>query len=52
MPRLRVPFEQCEGPIMNVEHHLVPFARIGAHEQHAAVTEPKLGVVTVTSPAG
>ena len=28
---------------MGVEHHLLRLARIGPHEQHAAVTEPNMG---------
>ena len=35
--------EQGEGPVVGVEHHLLRLARIGAHEQHPAVTEPDMG---------
>ena len=35
--------EQGEGPVVGVEHHLLRLARIGPHEQHAAVTEPDMG---------
>ena len=28
---------------MRVEHHLLRLARIGPHEQHAAVTQPGMG---------
>jgi len=35
--------EQRERPIVGVEHHLLRLARIGAHEQHAAVAEPDVG---------
>ena len=34
------PLEQCERPIMGVEHHLLRLARIGPHEQHPTVAEP------------
>ena len=33
------PLEQCERPIMGVEHHLCA-ARISPHEQHPTVAEP------------
>src|SRR3954447_6710643 len=36
------PFEKGEGARMRVEHHLLALARIGAHEQHAAVAEPDM----------
>ena len=32
--------EEGEGPVVGVEHHLLRLARIGPHEQHAAVAEP------------
>ena len=32
--------EEGERPIMGIEHHLLRFARIGADERHAAMTEP------------
>ena len=32
--------EEGEGAVVRVEHHLLALARIGAHEQHAAVAEP------------
>ena len=32
--------EQGECPVVGVEHHLLRLARIGPHEQHAAVAEP------------
>ena len=35
--------EQCERPVVGVEHHLLRLARIGAHEQHAAMTQPDVG---------
>src|SRR6266576_1890248 len=35
--------EQSERPIMGVEHRLLCLARIGPHEQHAAVAEPDMG---------
>ena len=35
--------EQDEGSVVRVEHHLLRLARIGAHEQHPAVTEPNMG---------
>ena len=31
--------EECERPLVGVEHHLLRFARIGAHEHHAAVAK-------------
>ena len=34
--------EQSEQPIMGVEHHLLRLARIGANEQHPAMTEPDM----------
>jgi len=35
--------EQGECPVVGIEHHLLRLARIGPHEQHAAVTEPGMG---------
>ena len=35
--------EHGECPVVRVEHHLLRLARIGADEQHAAVTEPDMG---------
>jgi hypothetical protein len=35
-------FEEGERPIVGVEHHLLRLARIGPHEQHAAVAEPHM----------
>src|SRR6202047_4354663 len=35
--------EQGKRPVLRTEHHLLRLARIGAHEQHAAVTEPDMG---------
>ena len=35
--------EECESPIMGVEHHLLRLARIGAHEHHPAVAEANVG---------
>lgn len=32
--------EEGERPVMRVEHHLLRLARIGPHEEHAAVAEP------------
>jgi hypothetical protein len=32
--------EQSERPVVGVEHHLLRLARIGVHEQHAAMAEP------------
>ena len=43
MPRPAGALEQDEGPVVGVEHHLLRLARIGAHEQHPAVTEPDMG---------
>jgi hypothetical protein len=37
------PLEQREGPIVGIKHHLLRLARIGAHEQHAAVAKPGMG---------
>ena len=37
------PLEQRERPVVGIEHHLLRLARIGAHEQHAAVAEPDMG---------
>jgi hypothetical protein len=34
--------EEGECPVMRVEHHLLALARIGPHEQHAAVAEPDM----------
>ena len=34
--------EEGEGPVVGVEHHLLALARIGPHEQHAAVAEPDM----------
>jgi hypothetical protein len=34
--------EQGECPVVGVEHHLLRLARIGAHEQHAAMAEPNV----------
>ena len=31
--------EECERPLVGVEHHLLRLARIGAHQHHAAVAE-------------
>src|SRR3984885_8187763 len=31
--------EECERPVVRVEHHLLGLARIGAHEHHPAVAE-------------
>ena len=36
-------FEQGEGSVVGVEHHLLRLARIDPHEHHAAVTEPDMG---------
>jgi hypothetical protein len=35
--------EEGERPIVRIKHHLLRLARIGAHEQHAAVAEPDMG---------
>ena len=35
-------FEEGEGAVVRVEHHLLGLARIGAHEQHAAVAQPDM----------
>ena len=37
------PLEQSKGSVVRVEHHLLRLARIGAHEQHPAVTKPNMG---------
>ncbi len=34
--------EKGKRPVVGVEHHLLALARIGAHEQHAAVAEPDM----------
>ena len=34
--------EKCERPLMGVEHHLLRFARISAHEHHPAVAEAQM----------
>jgi len=36
------PLEERKGPLMSVEHHLLRLTRVGAHEQHAAVTKPDM----------
>jgi len=36
------PLEESKGAVMGVEHHLLGLARIGAHEQHAAVAQPDM----------
>src|SRR5947209_6558490 len=33
------PLEEGKGAVMGVEHHLLGLARIGAHEEHAAVAQ-------------
>jgi len=33
------PLEESKGAVVRVEHHLLGLARIGAHEQHAAVAQ-------------
>ena len=43
MPRAQAALEQGKGPVVGVEHHLLRLARIGPHEQHAAVAEPDMG---------
>jgi hypothetical protein len=35
--------EERKRPVVGVEDHLLRLARIGAHEQHAAVAEPDMG---------
>ena len=35
-------FEEGEGAVVGVEHHLLGLARIGPHEQHAAVAQPDM----------
>jgi hypothetical protein len=35
-------FEKGEGAVVRVEHHLLGLARIGPHEQHAAVAQPDM----------
>ena len=42
MPRLAGALEEGERLVVRVEHHLLGLARIGPHEQHAAVAEPDL----------
>jgi hypothetical protein len=34
--------EEGEGAVVRVEHHLLGLARIGPHEQHAAVAQPDM----------
>jgi hypothetical protein len=34
--------EECEGPVVRVEHHLLRLARIDPHERHTAVAEPHM----------
>src|SRR6266446_4416257 len=34
------PLEEGEGAVVRVEHHLMGLARVGAHEQHPAMTQP------------
>jgi hypothetical protein len=34
--------EECERPLVRVEHHLLGLARIGAHEHHPAVAEAEM----------
>ena len=36
------PLEEGEGAVVRVEHHLLGLARIGPHEQHAAVAQPDM----------
>jgi hypothetical protein len=36
------PLEEGEGAVVRVEHHLLGLARIGAHEQHPAMTQPDM----------
>ena len=43
MPRGAGALEEGERPVVGVEHHLLRLARIGPHEQHAAVAEPDVG---------
>ena len=33
------PLEESKGAVMGIEYHLLGLARIGAHEQHAAVAQ-------------
>jgi hypothetical protein len=35
-------FEECERPVVGVEHHLLGLARIGAQEHHPAVAEAEM----------
>ena len=42
-PALAGAAEEREGAVVGVEHHLLRLARRGAHEHHAAVTEPHVG---------
>ena len=41
--RAGMPLEQGERPVVGIKHHLLRLARIGPHEQHAAVTQPDMG---------
>src|ERR1700738_4534900 len=36
------PLEEGEGAVVGIEHHLLGLARIGAHEQHSAMTQPEV----------
>jgi hypothetical protein len=36
-------FEQGEGSVVGIEHHLLRFARVDPHEQHVAATKPDMG---------
>ena len=40
MPRVQVPLKKAKARFVRVEHHLLGLARIGAHEQHPAMTQP------------
>jgi len=42
MPRVQVPPEESKGAIVRVDNHLLGLARIGTHEQHAAVAQPDM----------
>ena len=42
MPRVQVPPEESKGAIVRVDNHLLGLARIGPHEQHAAVAQPDM----------
>ena len=36
------PLEESKSAVVGIEHHLLGLARIGPHEQHAAVAQPDM----------